>query len=135
MATKWLLIGMTFLLTVLICLTPALGERRDQEAVVEGRPVSAWAGLLKSPDPEQRQEAAAALGKGGPDAKAAVGELIAALKDEDRAVRLQAARSLGQIGPEAKAAVPELRQAIVRTRDGASLREILSAVRKIEGRR
>ena len=53
-----------------------------------------------------RQLAARALGKIGPDAKAAVPYLIEALND--LIVQSSVTNALGEIGPNAKAAVPHL---------------------------
>ena len=75
--------------------------------------VPGLAAALKSDDPTTRSCAAAALGKLGPHAAAAVGDLIAALERDPRsAVRSTAAWALGAIGPAASAAVPALRKAL-----------------------
>ena len=65
---------------------------------------------LRSEDSGVRRQAAAALGKIGPAAKAAVPALIKVLKEnyESIEVREQAEAVLGKIGPAAKAAVPAL---------------------------
>ena len=62
------------------------------------------------PFPPARLRAYAARGLGllGPEAAAAVPDLIAALHDKDEWVRSAAAGALGGIGPEARAAVPAL---------------------------
>ncbi len=62
--------------------------------------------------PSVRWSAAVALGKIGPDAKAAVPALIEALKDENSEMRRRVAVALGNIGPDAKAAVPALIEAL-----------------------
>ncbi len=68
---------------------------------------------LKDPDSDVGYGAAQALGRIGPEAKAAVPALIKALVDDPRnTVRSHAAQALGQIGPEAKAAVPALIEAL-----------------------
>jgi RNA polymerase sigma factor (sigma-70 family) len=52
--------------------------------------------------------AARGLGLFGPEAAAAVPDLIEALQDQDKWVRSAAASALGNIGPKARAAVPAL---------------------------
>ena len=59
--------------------------------------------------------AALALGKIGPDAKAAVPLLTKLLKDEERQVQVAAIHALGGIGPDSKPAVPALREFSSRT--------------------
>jgi HEAT repeat protein len=63
---------------------------------------------LKSSNPEDRREAATALGKMSSDAKPAVGALVTALGDQDKFVRRFAAQALGEIGPDAKGGVKGL---------------------------
>lgn len=63
---------------------------------------------LKSSNPEERREAATALGKMSADAKPAVGALVSALGDQDKFVRRFAAQALGEIGPDAKGGVKGL---------------------------
>ena len=58
--------------------------------------------------------AAFALGRIGPEARAAIPDLIAALSGPDSRVRGEAARALGLIGPEARAAVPALIRLVTR---------------------
>ena len=58
--------------------------------------------------------AAEALGRIGPDAKAAIPNLIAALSGPDSRVRSEAARALGGIGPAAAPAIPELIRILTR---------------------
>jgi HEAT repeat protein len=57
-------------------------------------------------------EAASALSVIGPEAQAAVPDLIALLKRRTGWPRYLAAEALGNIGPEAKAALPALREAM-----------------------
>ncbi len=59
--------------------------------------------------------AAEALGRIGPDAKAAIPDLIAAMGDPDSRVRAEAARALGGIGPDAAAAIPDLVRLLTRS--------------------
>jgi HEAT repeat protein len=64
---------------------------------------------LKSPDPNERTEAAANLGLAGSKSKPAIPHLLPLLKDPDPVVRRLAAYALGEIGPEASEALPQLR--------------------------
>jgi HEAT repeat protein len=50
------------------------------------------------------------LGHIGPEARAALPALIAALGDRDSNVRLWAVKALGELGPAAVTAVPSLRR-------------------------
>ena len=68
--------------------------------------------LQRSTDPQVRYQITSALAFIGPEAEAAVPQLIAALQDENVIVRRGAARALGQIGPGAAPAIPELIQAL-----------------------
>lgn len=67
--------------------------------------IPALARALRSPVPEVRLEAAAALGRIGP---ASVPALTEALSDKTLEVRHAAAFALGEVGPDAQAAVPAL---------------------------
>ena len=69
-------------------------------------------GRLKSPDAGARREAAAALGRLGPDARTAVADLAAALADPDDGVRVNAATALWSVGADARSAVPDLGRAV-----------------------
>ena len=73
-----------------------------------GAETSRWIQQLKDPAAQKRQQAAGALARSGPAAKAAVTPLTEALEDSDDYVRMYAAEALGQIGSEAAAAVPAL---------------------------
>jgi HEAT repeat protein len=65
--------------------------------------------LLSSTDPKMRERAAAELGfECGPDARAAVPDLVKRLFDSRSAVRSVAAEALGRIGPGARDAAPAL---------------------------
>lgn len=68
--------------------------------------------LQRCTDPEVRFQITSALAFIGPEAEAAVPQLIEALQDESVMVRRGAARALGQIGPGAAPAIPELIQAL-----------------------
>jgi HEAT repeat protein len=67
---------------------------------------------LKSDQVNVRVDAARSLGVIGPDAKAAVPELIRALRDSDREVEMAAVFTLGEIGPAAADAVEPLMQVV-----------------------
>src|SRR5205807_9546376 len=65
--------------------------------------------LKEDKDPNMRYWAAESLGKFGPEAQAAVPDLVAALQDESKMVRMGAAYALGEIG--SADAVPPLQEA------------------------
>ncbi len=67
---------------------------------------------LSSPNAEDRESAANALGRIGPAAADAVPALTAAQNDERHQVRSRAAIALGRIGPAAAAAVPALTETL-----------------------
>jgi HEAT repeat protein len=71
----------------------AIGPRESE--------VVALAGTLKHRNPEVRGMAMQALTRIGPDAKAAVPQLIVALKADDSGTRLEAVKTLAAIGPAA----------------------------------
>jgi HEAT repeat protein len=64
--------------------------------------------FLKDPASTKRAWAASRLGQIGPDARAAVGPLVASLKDSDPAVRKNAAEALESIGSLAQSQLPAL---------------------------
>jgi HEAT repeat protein len=68
--------------------------------------------LLKDSDIEVRDAAARALGRIGPEGKAAIGPLIEALKDSDDEVKAAAAEALEQYRYAARAAVPALTELV-----------------------
>jgi HEAT repeat protein len=82
-----------------------------------GWPTSYWIDKLKDPEADVRREVAFALGRIGPEARAGVPALAAALKDEEVLVRLNAALALFKIGPDARLAVAELTEALVDEED------------------
>ena len=63
-------------------------------------------------DVPRRLRAIDILARIGPDAKAAVPDLVKMLQANDIRVRKYAARALGQIGPDAGVAVPDLIKAL-----------------------
>ncbi len=66
--------------------------------------------MLGDEQPANRQLAAEALGKIGPEASAAAPALAALLEGDANDVPEAALKALAQIGPEAKTAVPALRK-------------------------
>jgi HEAT repeat protein len=70
--------------------------------------IPSLAGLLEDPQGEIRQRAVLALGQIGPEARAALHPLIAALSDRNDAVRIGAAQIMQALGPQARDAIPAL---------------------------
>jgi HEAT repeat protein len=87
--------------------------RYSAQGLAQGGPgvVRALRANLKSDQVDFRIDAARSLGVIGPDAKAAVPDLIGALHDPDREVRIAAIFTLGEIGPSAADAVEPLMRA------------------------
>jgi HEAT repeat protein len=112
----------------LASLLVACGEKGSQFAEVD---VDTQVQNLKSPDPEQRANAAAALGSAGPNAAPAVPHLIEALKDSDALVRRLSAYALGQMGPAAREAIPALQGALDDS-DPAVIPAAVNALRAID---
>lgn len=78
---------------LLVCLLlGGLALAADTDALIQ---------KLKSPNPEERREAAKGLADLGPEAKSAARALTVALGDKDRFVRRFAAQALGAIGQAA----------------------------------
>src|SRR5262249_21993829 len=71
-----------------------------------------WTDALKSTDERTRVQAIDALGAMGPEAKAAVPDLIKQMADKSTKIRAHAARALDMIGPSASAAEGVLCQAV-----------------------
>jgi HEAT repeat protein/flagellar basal body rod protein FlgF len=86
----------------------ALQRTAPDSAVVTQAMVEAWTAALGGDDPRHRYEAAAALGRMGGKAAAAVPRLMERLDDPTSG----AARALGQIGPAAAGAVAALAKAL-----------------------
>jgi HEAT repeat protein len=92
-------------LAMVITLQPARGE---EQRTFYGKTVDGWREVLrdKASTAIRRRQAAWALGCFGPEAKAAVPDLIEALRNGQ--FKVQAAESLAQIGSGSEAAVPIL---------------------------
>jgi hypothetical protein len=110
-------------LTFLFILHTGLAGAQEQHS----NDVSILIDQLKHPDPDERQEAAEALGGIGKRAKGAVPQLIEALKDPHPFVRRYAAEALGEIGEGAAAAVPQLTEAL-KDPDESVRRSVVSAI-------
>jgi HEAT repeat protein len=79
-------------------------------ALAPGAEVADLAKQLKSPEVDQRRQAARGLFEMGTEAKEALPDLVQALKDQDLFVRRFSAQALGEIGPDgARDAVPALK--------------------------
>src|SRR5204863_4028580 len=83
--------------------------------------VAQWAAELKHADEPKRVAAAAALGRFGPDARAALPALCERLKDPSARVRLEAVSALAEVATpaDAKAVLPALEGAFKDARVGA----------------
>src|SRR3990172_1588173 len=87
-------------LLLLLLLAPQVNSSQEEkDPVVDGRSLSEWVKDLQSTDYRERQEAALAIAELGPQAKAAVPALIAALSD--RILDRYIVTALQKIGPEA----------------------------------
>src|SRR6266850_1124608 len=81
-----------------------------QETLHKGKPVRVWLEGLKGPWPDTRMRAAIEAGEIGPDARAAVPDLIELLADRNHLVRWAAAGALGKLGCDSAPALPALRK-------------------------
>ena len=70
------------------------------------------AAMLSDQDPEVQARGALGLSRAGPEARAAVSELIPLLKSRSALARQNAALALAAVGPEAASAVPALTEAL-----------------------
>jgi HEAT repeat protein/lysophospholipase L1-like esterase len=84
--------------------------------------VPALVSALGSEDPRVRTQAAWALGRIGPAAKAGVSALAKALQDRSESVRLSAATALGLLGEEARPAFAALAEGLADTRQSVRWR-------------
>src|SRR5262249_17757636 len=85
--------------------------------------------LLEKTDRRLAEDAMEALGRIGPEAKAAVPLLTARLKDKDESTRARAAQALGQIGPDAKKALPDLKKLLTDERERVRVWAAVAVVR------
>jgi HEAT repeat protein len=92
---------------VLVTQTPTLAPAQEKKAVYEGKTVGEWVQVLKSGGPAARQKALRALGRIGPEAKAAVPALIATLRNKD-ALYFEHTGALSALGRIGLPAVPPL---------------------------
>ena len=87
--------------------------RARLELIRMGEPaVPGVAGMLRSGTTAERIAAATTLWGMGPRARAAAGDLAAALADPDTDLRVSAAMALENMGPAAEPAVPSLTRAV-----------------------
>jgi hypothetical protein len=133
------LFSVSLAILLLACLTAGIVMMADlseepaepETTLYEGRPVPEWLDDLREQSPYTRQEADDALKRIGPENRATAPEFTEALADDNSNVRRVAARSLGQIGPDAKDAIPALDRAMVGSRNGSELKEIITAEQRI----
>ena len=83
-------------------------EFLDSKVKYEGKSLDEWVAMLNDQDEFRRMDAANAVGKYGPNAKATVPALVKLLKDPDSLVVIKAVVALGKIGPAAREAVAPL---------------------------
>src|SRR5262245_59803744 len=96
------------LLAVAFVLLPIYTSAQDKEPPTDKEKLEALLKDLKSKDVETRYEAIMALAEFGPDANAAVPELVRALQEPSEDLRVAAALTLGKIGKGAVKSVAEL---------------------------
>src|SRR5262249_48918279 len=87
---------------------PDNGPWGQQELTYRGRPLTERSSRLRDKKGSVRYWAGVALEKAGPEAAAAVPDLVKLLKDDDTHTRRRAAEVLGTIGHPARAAIPVL---------------------------
>ncbi len=92
------------LFSCLVLLAPAQDKKTD-DPVVNGKTVAQWIAELKNADEKRRVTAVSALGRFGPDAKAALPALCDRLKDTSARVRLAAVNALAEVATPADAKV------------------------------
>jgi HEAT repeat protein len=95
---------------LLVCAPALLAGCRDARKVDYSVP-SLRKTLREHKDPNMRYWAAQSLGQFGPEAKAAVPDLIEAMKDKNKMVQMGAGYALAELGPAAADAVPALQEA------------------------
>jgi HEAT repeat protein/S1-C subfamily serine protease len=102
-------------------LTWEKSQRRLEVTTVVDGDVPSLVGELSDADPKTRARAAEMLGRMGPKAKLAAGDLGKLLKDPQELPRRMALEALAKLGPDARPAAPALVEAL---RDSdASIRE------------
>jgi HEAT repeat protein len=116
-------------LVVVLLLAAGCGKDKKNTYSVESLTES-----LKGGSPDDRYQAARALGRLGPKARSAVPALVEAMQDPEKTVRIGAIYGLADIGPEAADALPSLRQAL-RDRDNEIAKGAAYAVKQIQGKR
>lgn len=82
--------------------------RRERKFTPVAFAVETLRPALRDPSAPVRKQAAASLGRIGPPADVATGDLIDLLKDSDESVRCQAAEALGQLGGQDESALAAL---------------------------
>ncbi len=87
--------------------------------------------MVEDPEPRPRAEAALALSKMAPAARAAVPELALALEDDADPVRMNAALALSQLGTEARPAIPALIRAVQDERNDHNLGGFLISIQGV----
>jgi HEAT repeat protein len=108
-------------------LTSGCGESGPAPKKVD---VSAQVAALKG-DNDAKAAALSELAAGGPNAAAAVKDIIPLLKSEDPVLRRLAAYALGQIGAPAKDALPALTQ-MLQDPDSNAVTAAINAIREID---
>ena len=98
-----------------------------KEPTYQGKTLGEWIAQTKDKRKGVRQTAAWALGKIGPEARAAIPALSELCKDKDEGVRQFAAQALGRIGP---AAIPALTE-LLKCKYGPTQRGARQALKKI----
>jgi HEAT repeat protein len=92
--------------------------------------VSAQIAALKG-GTDEKVNALAELGQGGPNSAAAVDSIVLLLKDPEPAIRRLAAYALGEIGPAAKKTVPALKE-LMGDSDMGVARQAINSLRALE---
>ncbi len=118
----------SFLLSTVVAVVLSGCGARDENAPKK-IDVSAQVSQLKG-TADAKSTALTELAAGGPNAAAAVNDIIPLLKDEDHVVRRLAAYALCQIGPAAKAAIPALKE-LMNDPDRSTVTTVINAINAI----